>query len=66
MTWEILDRSVPWFREVHVVPIDDLRKHVVGLDCWCHPTPDVDDRAVIVHHALDRRELFEVGELKPS
>jgi len=48
--------------DVHVVPIDDLEPHVDARDCWCHPTlvrePDA-DRAVVIHHSADGRELIE-------
>lgn len=46
----------------HIYPIGDLREHV-PVDCWCRPT---DDEGVIVHHTLDRRELYEQGLLKLS
>lgn len=46
----------------HVVPVGDLRPHTVS-DCWCDP---IDDEGVTVHKSLDRRELYERGEIKPS
>ncbi len=49
--------------KVHVIPIDDLREHDPS-DCWCDPI--VNEDGVVVHNALDRRELYERGELKPS
>ena len=42
-----------------VTPINDLREHIPGVDCWCQPFMDED---VIVHNALDGRERFERGE----
>lgn len=45
----------------HIIPLDDLREHVTSVDCWCHPTPDVDEPLVIVHHSMDRREEYEEG-----
>lgn len=50
---------------LHVVPQNDLREHVVDpvRVCWCDPTEHDDD--VIVHNSMDRRELYERGELKP-
>lgn len=47
----------------HVIPLDDLRPHAEKIDCWCRPTLDGD---VLVHHALDRREEYEVGARKLS
>ncbi len=52
--------------DVHVLPTDDLREHSETRDCWC--IPDVlpldhwdrlDGARVVVHHALDGRELIE-------
>jgi hypothetical protein len=48
----------------HVFPIDDLREHVLDLDCWCEP--EIDEYGVVVHNSLDLRELYERGELKPN
>lgn len=46
----------------HVYPINDLREHVTdGKPCWCHPR---EDEGVIVHNAMDQRELIETGERK--
>lgn len=46
----------------HVYPLDDLREHVTdGRDCWCHPTPDEEFPNLLVHHAMDQRELTEEG-----
>jgi hypothetical protein len=36
-----------------VAPINDLKPHEIGGECWCNPFMDGD---VIVHNALDRRE----------
>lgn len=46
----------------HVVPLDDLRPHVL-VDCWCVPT---DDEGVMVHHSMDQRERYERGEVRVS
>lgn len=52
--------------DIHVLPIDDLRDHE-DEDCWCHPTRDAEESTVLVtHNAMDRRELYETGELKPQ
>ncbi len=42
----------------HVMPLGDLREHIVDDLCWCGPT---DDDGVMVHHSLDLREEFERG-----
>lgn len=47
-----------------VWPIFDLRGHERGMSCWCHPT--LDDGEIVVHNSLDRRELYETGQLRLS
>lgn len=42
--------------EKHVIPLNDLKPHTEMAKCWCHPT---DDDGVLVHHAMDNRELWE-------
>ena len=44
---------------VHVLPVEDLRDHYAGADCWCRPT---EDEGIAVHSSLDQRELVERGE----
>jgi len=51
-------------RLIHVVPLNDLREHVAQTDCWCNPTPDMEESFVILHHSLDQRERYESGELR--
>ena len=44
-----------------VTPIDDLKPHIQGANCWCRP---FDDAGVLVHNALDAREkTYEVGRI---
>ncbi len=45
----------------HVYPVNDLRDHETenGPACWCKPEVDGD---VVIHNALDGRELIETGE----
>ena len=45
----------------HVLPINDLRKHDESKYCWCHPKSQRQPNGnwVIVHNALDGRELKE-------
>lgn len=49
-------------REFHVLPLNDLREHDEHRGCWCEPdaTQEPDADVVVVHHALDGRELVEV------
>lgn len=44
---------------VEVIPVDDLRPHECGLDCWCKPRVDDD---IVVHNALDKRERYETAK----
>jgi hypothetical protein len=48
---------------LEVSPIDDIREHDSGEDCWCAPFMDA---GVIVHNALDEREKFENRIRKPN
>ncbi len=45
----------------HVIPRNDLKPHVErGTACWCNPTATKQGRRlVIIHHAMDGRELVE-------
>jgi len=43
----------------HVVPKDDMRPHRHSIDCWCRPTPDCEDAAILIHNAMDGREAAE-------
>lgn len=50
----------------HVIPINDLREHLIDKDCWCHPEEDDDtDGQMYMHNSADGREKFESGERKP-
>lgn len=53
--WRVKDQG----SFVEVVPIRDLRAHLLGDECWCNPKVEQDDdmRApMISHNALDERE----------
>ncbi len=48
--------------QVHVVPVDDRRRHECDMGCWCGPR--VEDAlhgrpGLVVHNAADRREFDE-------
>jgi hypothetical protein len=49
---------------IHVVPINDLRRHTASPDCWCKPTEDEGWPDVWVHHSMDKREEYEEGREK--
>lgn len=53
--------------EYHSIPPHDLREHEVHKDCWCRPELiyDEDEDAVWFHKAMDQREKYLSGELKP-
>lgn len=54
-------------KDVHVLPIGDLREHEESRDCWCEPVlkPVVDEmgnrykQVVVSHNSMDGRELVE-------
>lgn len=52
--WVLL--AQPW----EVMPTDDIKEHVSGLECGCRPTAD--DEGTIVHNAFDHREDYETGK----
>lgn len=48
----------------HVTPVADLREHVHDTrgKCWCNPSIEPEGTHwLIVHHAMDCRELYETG-----
>jgi hypothetical protein len=50
---------------VHVIPMDDIRRHELTAECWCEPELDY-EHMVAVHNSADGREKFETGERKVS
>lgn len=46
----------------HVIPCNDLKEHECSRHCWCTPAIDEEDELVI-HNAMDRRELIETGSV---
>lgn len=54
-------------RDIHVMPNDDYRPHVFERACWCRPR--LDDLEgygeCVVHFAMDRREDYQDGRLRP-
>ena len=48
----------------HVLPNNDIIEHVESEDCPCAPRVEIHgDGVVIVHNAMDRREVFEQRKL---
>ena len=47
---------------VHIKPVGDYRAHVSEEDCWCHPTSDIQEPRIFVHHSMDGREDYETGK----
>lgn len=41
----------------HVIPINDLKEHLLSSDCDCKPTYS---EKVFIHNAWDNREIIEV------
>lgn len=48
----------------HVLPNNDEREHDESEYCWCHPKSQRQPNGnwVIVHNAMDGRELIEQGK----
>lgn len=52
--------------DIHVYPNHDYRPHVPERTCWCRPELDDLDGygECVVHQALDRRDLYQQGDLR--
>lgn len=46
-----------------IKPINDLKPHSDGPECWCKPIRDDD---MFVHNSMDRREEYETGKRRLS
>lgn len=46
--------------DIHVMPVGDLREHIMSADCPCKPDIEVVGADLIyIHHSWDGREYFE-------
>lgn len=46
----------------HVYPLNDLIEHNTdSIECVCNPDIDVNN-GIVIHSAMDRREIFEQKE----
>ena len=46
--------------DIHVIPANDLHKHIMSVNCPCEPTVEVVGAVlVITHNAWDHREFVE-------
>ena len=52
--------------QLHTIPTDDMRPHVVSVRCWCDPYEDYNSDDCWIHNSLDQRELYEQGIRKVS
>lgn len=65
--WEVVywqkDGELLGDRYMQVLPINDIKQHQEGDECWCHPrvwyAEDGDETPIITHHAADKREESE-------
>lgn len=49
----------------HVVPMGDIRDHISGSECWCHPVQDGEEPTVWIHNSMDGREhTIEQGKVQ--
>lgn len=53
-------------RDIHVMPVADLREHNCTPLCWCRPLRDDADPEIVLHNAMDRREQYERGNAMAS
>ena len=46
---------------IHIVPIRDMQPHALVAGCWCQPRVEAQQNGthLVVHHAMDGRELIE-------
>lgn len=52
-TWSI-------YRQVHIVPNNDIKVHDMVGKCWCHPKIDWYEKVMnVIHDALDGRIIAE-------
>lgn len=45
--------------DTHVLPVNDFKEHEEDRECWCKPELK---GGVVVHNAMDQRELIEEGK----
>lgn len=56
--------------DTHVIPINDMKKHIESRDCWCNPQlkeeditrlqdPSKEIAVIVIHNSMDGRELIE-------
>lgn len=60
------DDEIPgeFFNErMHVYPTNDIREHILSLDCPCQPVLDEEDN-IVIHNSFDGREAYERGDRK--
>lgn len=37
--------------QTHVWPLDDLREHYMGFECWCNPPVDAEEPTLVIHNS---------------
>jgi len=56
-----------WPDEMHRIPVDDLKEHDIGAECWCKPRLEHHRCAehglhfMFYHRALDGRDYYHDG-----
>ena len=46
--------------DINVLPVNDLKEHIEGVNCECVPRVEVEGAyLIIVHNAYDHREIIE-------
>lgn len=49
--------------DLHLTPMNDLRRHIIGPKCWCEP--EEGDGCRYLHAPADGRNDYEEGRRKP-
>ena len=44
----------------HILPVNDIKKHIQHEECWCDPRIEVMDNGdrLVIHNSKDQREFL--------
>jgi len=56
----------PVGEQIHMVPRGDFRQHKKSMSCWCKPYTRDEEPRVVIHNAMDGREMYDTGKRRPS
>lgn len=62
MTTTPLMLDTEWPDEMHCIPVNDLKEHAIGAECWCRPRLErLCFHFTFYHRALDGRDHYRDG-----